>query len=289
MAQTEKSRDHRFYIINIKLRKSLSNKDPRPSDYTNLIERLFQKKIHAQSSSQKHCILKNLFYEKGTEDKILYLSGIMAQFTYIENERWFDLATLDLDEEFKIPETLFPDAKFTEWVFVPDAHRFAFRVDYKANLNPYPIATFLKNAIEEILEDDEYIEVTPETDKITIEKILNAPIVKKLSIQVTYSNFDIGDDIQQFVDDDFRESNLKDVKIVATQKKDTSIDIEKSKILKGALQSAASNGEAEATIIDENNKIEKIRTQDYPLKARVHGTLSRFNDLVFDKIMSLFR
>src|ERR1700744_2942357 len=74
MAKTEKSRYHYFYILNIKLRKKNSTKDLPTSDYVRLFKDLYRNKIHKESSSSKHCIIRFLFEEKSNQ-KIDYLYG----------------------------------------------------------------------------------------------------------------------------------------------------------------------------------------------------------------------
>jgi len=288
MAKPEKSRYHYFYILNIKLRKKNSTKDLSPKDYVRLFNDLYKRKIHKESSSSKHCIIRFLFEEKpgqGTN----YLYGSMAQFTFIHNERWFNLASLDLDNEFKVPDGLFPDAVITEYVFIPSAHRFCFRTSSDIRISPYPVKKFLDAALNEVCKADEIVHVDVESDRTTIDTILAAKELRKLIIDINYSNLDTGDDLKKFVEEDIKASNSSRLKIEATQKPDVSIDVKKSKILTGALQSSVSDGEAEATILDNNNRVQTIKTSDFPRKESVFGTMTMFRELVKDKIMGIFR
>ena len=288
MATPEKSRFHNFYILNVKLRKKNSKNDSSAEDYVRLFKKVFKQKIHTESSPNKHCIFRFMFEEK--EDKrVLYLSGTFAQFTFIHNERWFNLASLDVDEEFKIPDGLFPDAKITEFVFVPSAHRFCYRVSSDFNISPYPIKKFLEFALDQASNENEFVQVDVESDKSTLKEIFAARVIKKLLIDINYSNTDVGDDLQKFVEDDIKASNTSRLKIEATQKPDVSIDIKESKILTGAVESSVSNGETEAVIIDENDRVKRIRTSNFPLKENIFGFKSRFNQLAYEKILKIFR
>lgn len=289
MAQKpEKPKHYRFYTLNVKLRKKGSNKEASIDEYINLFKRVYSKKVHAESSPGKHCILRFLFEEKELTDTI-YLSGSLAQFTYIHNERWFNLDSLDIDKEFKVPDGLFPDAVLTEYIFVPLAHRFCYRTHANLSISPYPVRKFLEKAIDSVCLADDYVQVDVETDVSTIEMIFNAKEIRKLFININYSNLDTGSSFKEFVENDIKASNTSQLKIQATPKPDGSIEIDKSSILKGALESSASDGEAEAVIIDQNDVRRKIKTTDFPRKEDVFGNFARFNQLVFEKIITIFR
>lgn len=288
MASQEKIRDQYFHILNVKLKNRKTNRHLNESDYVRIFNDAFLSKKHYKSSSSKHCIFRVLYFEPD-KNAPNYLYGTFAQFTYIHNERWFNVENLDFEKEFSVPNGLFPDAKFTDFVFVPKAHRFAYRVDANFKTNPYPVKRFLEGVLTDVCKSDEYVDIDVETDKSSIERILSARIVKHLRIELNYSNQDIGDDIYEFVDNDIRSSNSSKVITEAYQKPNESININESKILKGSILSSVSNGETEAKIIGENGKVEKIKTTDFPRKEKVQGVKSSFRRLVFEKILFLFR
>ena len=213
----------------------------------------------------------------------------MAQFTYINNEKWFNLDSLDIDNEFKIPNGLFPDAKITEILFVPKAHRMAYKSTSDFKANPYTIKKFLETSLNQVCYQNEYVQIDVETDVSTIDKIMSAHYVKKLFIDINYSNFDFGDDMKTFIEEDIKASNTSRLKLEATQKPNTSIDIKESQILTGALKASISNGESVAKIIDANGMVDTIKTSNFPRKEFVYGVVSSFNRLVYDKIISIFR
>ncbi|MDO5665453.1 MAG: DUF4747 family protein [Bacteroidia bacterium] len=146
--EKQKEKLQYFYVINVKLKSKKTNQDLKPSDYTRLFNAVYIKRIHESSSNTKHCILKNLFTEKDENGKIQFLNGILAQFTYIENEKWFDIEALDIDEEFKIPNGLFPDTKMTEYIFIPNIHRFAYKTNSNFYASPYTIKKISRNSFE---------------------------------------------------------------------------------------------------------------------------------------------
>jgi hypothetical protein len=288
MAKPEKAKHTYFYILNVKLRNRTTKNDLTEDDYTRIFWQVFQEKIHTESSPNKHCIFRFMFEEK-ENNSVKYISGTFAQFTYIKNERWFNLESLDIDKEFKTPDGLFPDAKITEFVFIPSAHRFCYKITNDFKIKPYPIKKFIESALTKVTIKNEYVQVDVESDTATLERILSAKEIKKLLIDITYSNTDIGDDLKQFVEDDIRASNTSRLKIEATQKPRISIDVRQSKILTGAIESSVSNGETEATIINMNNKTETIKTSDFPRRESVVGVSAMFKDQVYEKIMTIFR
>ena len=288
MRKAERQKNQYFYILNIKLRKKNSNIELAEEDYVRIFKKMNDQKIHNESSSSKHCIFRSLFLEV-ENNKVKYISGTMAQFTYISNERWFNLDSLDIDEEFKIPNGLFPDAKITEILFVPKAHRMAYKLSSDFKANPYTIKRFLETSLNQVCNQNEYVQIDVETDLSTIEKIMSAHYVKKLNIDINYSNFDFGDDMKTFIEDDIKASNTSRLKLEATQKPNVSINIKGSQILTGALKASISNGESTAKIIDDNGVVDTIKTSKYPRKEFVHGVVSSFNRLVNDKIISIFR
>jgi hypothetical protein len=230
-----------------------------------------------------------MFQEKNDKKEVLYLSGTFAQFTFIQNERWFNLNSLDLDEEFHVPDGLFPDAKITEFVFIPNAHRFCYKLTNDFKVSPYAVKKFLEMALDEVCDQKHFVQVDVESDKASLKAIYAAREIRKLIIDINYSNFDIGNDLKQFVEEDIKSSNTSKLKIEATQKPNISIDIDKSKILSGAIESSISNGDTEATILNENNRVEKIKTSDFPRRESVYGLTTFFSSLVYEKIMKIFR
>lgn len=288
MRREEKQKYQYFYILNIKLRDKRSNKELKETDYIRLFKDVYEKKIHAESSSSKHCIFRTLFFEDN-HNGIKYVTGTLAQFTYIKNDRWFSLKSLDIDEEFKVPNGLFPDAKITQVIFVPKAHRLAYKINSDFKTKPYTIKKFLISALNEVCKENEYVQIDVETDFSSFEKILNANFIKKLTIDINYSNFDNGGDFKEFIENDIKASDSSRLVIEATQKPNKTIKIKESQILTGALESSISNGESEAKIIDENGRVDTIKTSNYPLKDYVYGVISSFDRLVLEKIINRFR
>ena len=288
MAKPEKAKKQYFYIINVKLRNKHTKADLEPLAYEKLFRRLWRSKIHKESSPQKHCIIKACREEK-EEGEFFFFSGLLAQFTFIEGESWFNADSLEVVDDFQIPDNYFPDLVLTEYIFVPAAHRFAFYTNSQIAISPYPVKNFLEMALDAVTESNEIVEVDVETSNDGIQQILNAMVIKKIKMDVNYSNFDIGTDVKKFFEDSLRDSNTANMTIIATAKEDNSIEIDKSPILQGALATVQSNGDAEARIIDEHGRLKTVKTHDYPRKEDIFGVPTRFPQLAYEKIMNIFR
>jgi hypothetical protein len=288
MAKKEKEKFFNFFILNVKLKNRHTNKHLNEDDYIRLFKDLFKAKIHKASSNQKHCIIQNLFPQKDG-GYIKYFQGVLAQFTFHENEKWFNLEQLDVDENFSIPDNYFPDAKRTHFLFIPKTHRFVYISNSEFSANPYTIKRYLNSALDEVIKNNELVDVDVESDASTLDKILKAPVIRKLTIEVNYSNPDNTSDIQKFFDEDIKDANVGRAKIEATRKDGSSIDLKSSKILYGAAQSSLSNGETLAKIEDNDGRVIDLNTQKFPLKEKVFGLPARMSELIYEKIANLFK
>lgn len=287
MAKPEPTRHHKFYILNVKLRDKQNSNDLEAEDYIKLFESAYKKKIHKESSNSKHCIFRTLIPVEGSEN-ILFLKGTFVQFTFIENDSWIDLETMEIDEAFKIREGLFPDPKFFDFVFIPAAHRFCYRVSNGNSASPYAIKKFLKMALDNVSEGN-YVDVDVETDRSTIEKIIQAKHLRKLIIDINYTNHDFGEAAAKQIEKEMRDSKTGKMKIEATAKPGNDIDIYQSTYLEGGIALSESNGETTAKILNSKGRIETIKTENYPFIDSVFSTLSRFSDSTYEYIMKKFR
>lgn len=257
MARKEKEKYFDFYILNVKLKNRNTNKHLKEEDYIRVFKNLFKAKIHKASSNQKHCIIQNMFEDKDGNN-IKYLSGVLAQFTFHENIDWFNLKTLEVADDFYIPDGFFPDAKRTQYIFIPQVHRFIYLSNSGFPTNPYTIKKYLNSALDEVVKNNELVDVDVESDKATLDKILEAHVIRKLIIEVNYSNPDNTSDIQKFFDEDLNDGNVGRAKIEVTRKEGGTIDLKNSKILLGAAKSSLSNGETFAKVENINGKFEDL-------------------------------
>jgi hypothetical protein len=214
--------------------------------------------------------------------------GRIAQFTYFENKDWFDIQTLDLDAEFTIRDGLFPDAVETDFLFAPDEHKFTFITKSSISINPYPVRRFWEEALIAVKDEGDYVHVDVVTSKEFSTKIHTAREVRRLEIDLNYSNAGIGSLSKEIIDEDLRKSNAKAAKIVATAKPNESLQIQESTILTGGIELAEEDGEASARIVDESGNLVNISTKQFPKKNFFDSNSIHLFENLYDKIKGLW-
>ena len=122
----------------------------------------------------------------------------------------------------------------------------------------------------------------------TIEEIINSDI-KEIDITISYSNHDLTDDIRSYIEDDMRNTNVKQLNINAKEKRNEHIILRENRLLKGALLLSQSNGEAKAKIVDSNGRTKTIKTSEFPRVENVTSLMSRFCVKVYEKIINIYR
>lgn len=276
-----------FFTINIKLRKKNNSRDASRLEYIELINKVFIRKIHKPSSNGKHCIIKYLL-RKEENGETIYLYGKLAQFTYFENKSWFDIDTLDLDSQFQLRDGLFPDAVETDFIFDPKNHKFSFITKSSIAISPNPVRLFWQEALNAVKEEDEFIHVDVVSGNDFNSKLSNARSVRRIEIDLNYSNSGIGSISKKVIDEDLKKSNAKNATLVVVSKRNETINIEESDIIKGALELSEEDGEAKAKIVDQSGNIVDISTRQFPKKDFFESNLIHLFDNFFDKIRSIW-
>lgn len=278
-----KSKDHKFYVINIKLRKQ-GKKFASEEDYKNLLLEVYKRKVHMASSPGKHCIFKIMVSHEG------YISGKLVQFTFIDGKKWVDLDRLEDDGvEVDLPKNHYPDPVETEFIFVPEAHRLAFKTTSSINISPKPVRLFLESALNNVKNELDFIQTNIEVTRESIEKIFQAHQVDKVSLNLNYSNFDFGDEIENFIDEDLRNTSTEDLKMEFKSVRKDGLNLANSKLLKGFMKLTKSNGSISATVKDINGKRQIIKSENHPEIIDVHADVTTLNKRVYEKIISTYR
>ena len=250
-----------FKVINVNLKSPNRKGD---AAYEELITGIFKQKIHMPVARDKSMIFRTQHSKMVGKNMVYY--GYLSKYTTISGNDWLNFDKME-KEHFEIPPNLFPNLRETIYIFIPGIHRLA--LINSTGVSTLSTEKFLKNAIESILHEKERVHVVTEQDTDAFDRLLSAKQIIRLEIEVTYSNADLTPEYAEAMDEDFRESGVGEVKIVATPDSSQNIDIEKSKTLSGMAQLSASNGYTKATIIDDNNKRKIIDTKKHPRKFSV--------------------
>ena len=218
------------------------------------------------------------------EQNIEVLYGKISKYVIIDGDDWINLSNMEV-ENVDLPANLFPSLKETSYFFIPRAHRFAFVKDQGISANY--VHKFLSNAVNMVIETDEQSEVIIEQSEDIFERIINAESIKKLLINISYSNADTGDEAYEFMDSQIRESEMRKLKLEATPNQNGDIKTS-SLLIKGALKVAQSNGYAQATIVENNTRI-KIDTKTHPRIIHTKCEETSLLGYVVNQIMNIFR
>lgn len=278
-----KNKTLRLYVFNVKL---YSNDREGEQAYVEIFTKIFRNKIRGAVALDADCILRTQFVGQEGSRKFLY--GKIARFTRLDEKQWFDIERMELRNDVSIPPGVFPNIKETEYFFIPQAHRFCV-VDTPGTVSLNMAGKFLKKALEVAREPDEETEVVIEQDVNGFEEILSAQAIRKLQVEISYSNNDTNEESAEFIDGQLKQLRAKTFKIEAIPDSSGSLQPNHT-IVSGALKLAQSNGSAKATIVDQENIRRVVQTTSYPRKERVllkEGDEPQLN--VFRKIMSIFR
>ena len=244
-------------------------------------------KIHIPVYGEnQHMILRTQFSTlvRVGEQNIEVLYGKISKYVIIDGDDWINLSNMEV-ENVDLPANIFPNLKETSYFFIPCAHRFAFVKDQGISANS--VHKFLSNAVNMVIGADEQSEVIIEQSEDIFERIINAESIKKLLINISYSNADTGDEAYEFMDNQIRESEMRRLKLEATPNQNGDIKTS-SLLIKGALKVAQSNGYAQATIMENNTRI-KIDTKTHPRIIHTKCEEVSLLGYVVNQIMNIFR
>ncbi len=272
-----------FQIANIKL---LSNNRIGDLAYTDIISKIKIGKISVPVRGDTHMILRTQFADKvrieGVDVDILY--GKISTYTVINGNDWINLNSMEV-ESVDLPDNSFPNLKETDYIFIPSAHRLAIVDNRTFSIN---IAKkFLIEAVGAVIEEDEQFEVNIEQSEDIFERIVNAESVKKLLVDISYSNADTGDDTYEFMDTLIKDAQMKRLIMEATPNQTGNINTN-SRFVSGALKVAQSNGYVKATIIEAGIKT-KINTNEHPRVIQVQCEETTLISNITSRVIGIFR
>jgi len=272
----------KIFAYNVKLQ---SNERSGAEAYMELFKTAFEKKIIGSPRYGNSMILRTQFETEIEGNKILY--GKIARFTRLDSDEWIDLTSLE-KSQYELPENMFPNLKETDYFFIPQAHRFCVRKK-AGTVSVFQVEEFLKDTLRQCRNSTEQVDVYVEQSSETIEKILSAPAVKRVELEISYTNNDVGEEAEEYVDEILKEMNANKMKMVVTPDHNEELSLDNS-FLRGAIELAKSNGIVVASIVNNQDKTEKVVTRDHPEEFLVSAeNEDHLTQSVFQKIMSIFR
>lgn len=209
MRAGKKTINAKFFAFNIKLQSNLrSGTDA----YLELLKTMFDKKVIGTPKRGNSMILRTQFKTEIDGNPILY--GKLARFTKLDSEEWLDMDNLE-KSQYELPKNLFPNLKEVDYFFIPQAHRFCVR-KVNGTISAYQVEEFLKDAFIKCRFSSEQVDVYIEQSFETIDRIINAPSIKRIEILISYTNNDVGEIAEEYVDDILKNMNANKVKMTIT-------------------------------------------------------------------------
>ncbi len=271
-----KEKDYNYHIINIPIK---GNTKENADLYIEFFMFLFQHRKPVEIKGEKAGIIRRC--TPTNDGKALF--GYVSTFTKI-GKNWIDIEKLER-EEVEIPKNKFPNLKESMFFFFPKYHRIlVLKTSDSASINM--VLAYFQELRKSIRKYD--YDVFLESSSDALEQLLAADQVLMLKCDVTYTNADTASEAFDFLDGELKKSNSKYFEITVKGEKDGGIDIEKSKVLKGATELSKNYGSFEATII-EQGKRRKIKTKDYPKVLKIKSNLSELVASVDKMFTSLQR
>lgn len=275
MAKTSKSKTPKppkkiiteFYCVNITIQSSTRSG---PEMYERIFRQIFSNRQVIDIGHGKGMCLKemNLYESETNGGKFKYFQGEMAKFSLIETDDWLDLTNM-IKTTHDLPSNLFPNLVISEYVFIPEAHRFYFKSTSKVTVNN--VVDFFKTSLKDLIGENEQFAVNEMTSKDLIERILKADVLVRLEVDISYTNNDLGSSsAKEALDKLFKVADAAKAHIVMTPAdKSKGLDTS-STLVKGLVELTHENGVAKATIKEAGRKRAiPISTKNHPEKIPV--------------------
>lgn len=283
MSTQAKIKGFKIAIFNIKIAPKPENIDL-TKFYGDLVHKIYAQELACKTRGDKFMEFKTML--QAEDKRIIY--GNLIYYTVLSSKDWYNKDTKTI-EQVDINSSLNPNAKEGVYYFIPEAHRFCL-VLKNNGIQPSQVEIFLKSALERVVEEGQSVFVTQEVTEDFIERILRAERISKLEIDISYTNNDLTNEFDKLLDEDLKDGEVKSLELNAKSFKKQSLNLEKSKVLKGALMLSKSNGCATATIKETNNpKNITISTTEYPRIEQIATPIGEEHIAVLEKIMNLFR
>ena len=281
----EKTKHLSFWGFNIKI---LSNERKGDAVYEQVFKDIFSKIPYEAISTDKGVTLKNQFEDlyMFNDSQHSLLHGKITRFTILEGDNWFNEKT----KEYEKPDynkDLHPNGSDADYILIPAAHRMYVLVQQKVSIRQ--IELFLNKAIAKVISTTEDFSIDLIKSKDVIERIIFAPALIDMVVNVSYTNDDAGDEAQEEIDEMLKKAQIG--KISAKIKADNHGSLNtKVPLIRGLLELSKDNGYVEANVINEDGNKEKIVTTEFPNKLPIIvKPEENVNQKVFAKVMEEYR
>jgi len=223
--------------------------------YSTLIQKLFEADLKVKVHSDKYIFIRRL--QLSSDKKFFY--GTFSRATKVEGD-WIDTITKEI-VTFNVPPELYANAKEVDFVFIPDCHRLCLRRDSAFSHNV--IHKFLEVGLGHIVDSNSELIINVETSEDILQRIYDAQRIKSLEVLISYTNDDFGDEFEEWMDEELKDSRISNFHYNAKPDSSGNINVN-SRLIKGTLALSKNNGNAIARIVNSDNKTETIKTVEHP-------------------------
>ena len=233
-----------FFVINIKLQNNQTQEE-RTLRYRELISRLSRDRKILEIKNRNTAVI---MYSSYGDDSSPYIYGQVAKGVHIPGEEIDVIKDGGQSKESNDPKSIkLPNS--ARYIFVPAAHRLCIEKVTKGP-GPFEVEKFIKEFLIKYLTEGEILEVILEKDEKTIDQIFDAKVVYEVSYKISYTNEDIGTEMDTLFDQELKNSNIGQIEIKAkADNKNEGLKVEGTPILEGGLKIAKSNGQVSRAVI----------------------------------------
>lgn len=245
-----------------------------PSRYIDLLRKAYSLKKKAKLQGDWIGLIGSLKIETDTDGHEI-ATGDFYKYIDLDSTRdWYNIHrgepadTSDL-ERINIPEELKPHFQFLPFIFFSKQHRMVVTTKDKADrLSIRQAKKILEKAInsEPKTPSSELAEITIEPERETLEKILSAPRIRKLKIEITPPNADDFQEIENLIFQGMNEERVG--KKTVEYKEADSRGLAPTENTKQIARVAQSNGKVEG-VIGSRGKQKLVSTTDHPFRDTV--------------------
>jgi hypothetical protein len=257
-------------------------------NYIELFKKYLEEDPIVHLSGDKYVSINSL-----SEDEILtkdgypiILYGKIATYDILDQDAFYDKKKKE-PVSVTIGENVVANFKSIDFYFSPECHRLVFfdnqPVKYKQ------VSKYFSEAGAKILGEGQ-INVTFETDRDIIERILHANCIESFKAVISYSNRDESSSFSKLIEEKTKGDNAERLEIVVKPAKNEEMQAQPDGLISSTTELAQSNGYVIAIIREgEMSKRTRIDTTEHPLKESFTSKASELRNTIHLILMTKFR
>jgi hypothetical protein len=212
----------------------------------------------------------------------------------VTSDKLLNLDEPDQEEEKQeeLPKNRVPNPRDVVFFFSPENHRLAIS-KRGGPISINQAHDYFEKAVKQVLKTGQKVDLDIEQSGDTFREILEAPRVKRVEVELTYTNNDMTKENAADVDRTMKSGNVRKLVMIAIADDSTEgLDFGNIPFLQGAVELAQSNGKVSATVVDAKSPGKRGRTvitEEHPREeAVVSETPANVVRDMYAKLKSLF-